>query len=236
MNWRRGLLLAGINLGIAVPLIVWLAANDAAYVRGHSIPAQRLVDAPSVPTAPEAETRTVGPCRTIWVDCPAQITIVRLANFPAFVLTYWRSEQPAPWSLAGMLHADSTWPPTPSSVAAQKRVAGVDPSLMVCRKAAAGDDAMDMVMGQKVRAPCVEDGEKSDLGAEPRWIGGYLKQSLGAGFEQQIEEVPRSREVQRVQFVGQGKHDVEVVGVEQVALLGFEPSPPGVCLALGTAS
>jgi hypothetical protein len=122
MNWHRGLLLAGIHLCIAVPLIVWLAANDATYVRDHSNSQQRLIDAPGVPTGHEGKTISVGPCRTIWVDCPAQITIVRLANFPAFVLTYWRSERPAPWSLAGVLHADSPWPPTPSSVAAQKRV------------------------------------------------------------------------------------------------------------------
>ena len=73
---------------------------------------------------------------------------------------------------------------------------------------------MDMVMGQQVRAPCVEDGEESDLGAESPWIGGHLEQGLGAGLEQQIEEAPRSSERQRVQFVGQGEDDVEVVGVE----------------------
>src|ERR1035437_10963908 len=82
MNWRRGLLLAGIHPGIAVPLIVWLAANDAAYVRDHSISQQRLIDAPSLTMGQKGKTISVGPCRTIWVDCPAQITIVRLANFP----------------------------------------------------------------------------------------------------------------------------------------------------------
>jgi hypothetical protein len=35
--------------------------------------------------------------------------------------------------------------------------------------------------------------------------------------------------------VGQGEDDVEVVGVEQVALLGFEPSPAGLRLALRAA-
>jgi hypothetical protein len=33
MNWRRGLLLAGINLLAAVPLISLLAARDSQYVK-----------------------------------------------------------------------------------------------------------------------------------------------------------------------------------------------------------
>jgi hypothetical protein len=33
MNWRRGVLLAGINLLVAVPLILSTEARDAAYLR-----------------------------------------------------------------------------------------------------------------------------------------------------------------------------------------------------------
>lgn len=115
-------------------------------------------------------------------------------------------------------------------------MAGVDPSLVVGGQTAGGDDAMDVVMGQQIRAPGVQDGEESDLGAEPLGIGGHLEQSLGAGLEQQIEESLGRSERQRVQFVGQGEDDVEVVGVEQVALLRLKPLPASLRLALGTAS
>ena len=91
-------------------------------------------------------------------------------------------------------------------------------------------------MGQQVRTPRVQDGEESDLGAEPLRIGCNFHQSLGAGLEQQIEESAGSGERQRVQFVGHGEDDMEIVGVEQVALLRFDPSPAGLRLALGTAT
>ena len=90
-------------------------------------------------------------------------------------------------------------------------------------------------MAEQVLTPGMQDGEESDLGAEPFGIGGHLEQGPGAGLEQQVE-VPGSSERQRVQFVGQGEDDMEVVGVEQVPLLGFEPSPAGLRLALGAAS
>ena len=67
-------------------------------------------------------------------------------------------------------------------------MAGVDPSLVVGRQSAAGDDTVDMVMGQQVRTPGVQDGEESDLGAESRRIGGHLEQGLRTGLEQKIEE------------------------------------------------
>jgi hypothetical protein len=82
----------------------------------------------------------------------------------------------------------------------------------------------------------VKDGEESDLGAEPLRICGNFDQSLGAGLEQQIEESPGSRERQRVQFMRHGKDDMEIVGVQQVALLSLDPTPAGLRLAFGTAS
>jgi len=91
-------------------------------------------------------------------------------------------------------------------------------------------------MGQQVGTPCMQNGEESDLGAEPVGIGGHFEQGLGTGFKQQIEEWPGSGERQRVQFVGHGKHDVEIVGVQQILLLGFEPSLAGLRLALGATS
>ncbi len=111
----------------------------------------------------------------------------------------------------------------------------MDPSTVVGRQSSGGNDAVDMVVAKQVLAPCVQDGEESDLGTEPLWIGGHLEQGLGAGREQQIEESLGSSERQRVQFVGHGEDDVEIVSVEQVALLCFEPSQAGLPLALWTA-
>ena len=82
----------------------------------------------------------------------------------------------------------------------------------------------------------MQDGEESDLGAEAPGIGGHFEQGLGAGVEQQVEQWPGCSERQRVQFVGHGEDEMEVAGVEQVALLGFEPSLAGMCLALRTTT
>jgi hypothetical protein len=92
---------------------------------------------------------------------------------------------------------------------------------------------MDVVMAQQVLAPGMEDGEEADLGAEPFRIGSHFEQGLGTGLEQQVEKGPGRSPSQGVQFVGQGEDDMEVVGVEQVPLLGFEPSPAFLRLALG---
>lgn len=91
-------------------------------------------------------------------------------------------------------------------------------------------------MSQQVGPPGVQDGEEPDLGAQPVGIGGHLQQGLGSGLEQQVEEWPGCGESQGVQFVGQGEDDVEVVGVDEIALLRFEPSPPFLHLAFWTAS
>jgi hypothetical protein len=89
-----------------------------------------------------------------------------------------------------------------------------------------------MVMRQKVRTPRVQDREKSNLGAESPWVGGHLEQRLGTGFKQQVEEISGSSESQRVQLVGNGEHDMEVVDVEQVALLRLDPALSSLCLTL----
>jgi hypothetical protein len=82
----------------------------------------------------------------------------------------------------------------------------------------------------------MEYGEETDLGAEAFWIGCDFQQSLGTGRKQQIEECGRAGQGERVEFVGHGEYDVEIVGVEQIPLLRLDPSLAGLCLALGTAS
>jgi hypothetical protein len=118
----------------------------------------------------------------------------------------------------------------------EQRVAGGNPSLMIGGQSAAGDHAMDVIMAQQGLTPGMQDGEESDLCAEPFWIGSHFEQGLRTGIEQQIEERPRRSQCQGVQFVGHGEHEVEVVGVQQIPLLCFKPSPALLRLALGAAS
>ena len=61
----------------------------------------------------------------------------------------------------------------------EQRVAGRDPALMIWRQAAGGNDAMDMIMGQQVLTPGVQDGEESDLCAQPFGIGSRLQAGPG---------------------------------------------------------
>jgi len=94
---------------------------------------------------------------------------------------------------------------------------------------------MDMVMNQEVRTPGVQDGEESDLRTEMIGIAGHLEQGLGAGIEEQIEERLGRSHPQRVQLVGQREDDMEVVGVDEIALLKLEPSPACLRLAFRAA-
>jgi hypothetical protein len=104
MNWRRGLLLAGIHLAVAVPLILSLEARDAKYLRNRHISVSPPVQT-SQPAAQEGETVSFSPCG-MWVHYPPQTVIVNFANIPAFILTGWQMECPPHWSLSGRLHAD----------------------------------------------------------------------------------------------------------------------------------
>ncbi len=104
MNWRRGLLLAGIHLAVAVPLILTLEARDAEFLRNRHITMTPPAQA-SPPAAQEGETVSFSPYG-MWVHYPPQTYIVQVANLPAFVLTGWRMESPAHWTLAGRLQAD----------------------------------------------------------------------------------------------------------------------------------
>ena len=62
----------------------------------------------------------------------------------------------------------------------EQRMAGVDPSLMIGRQSAGGNDGMDMVMGQQVGTPRVQDGEEPDLGTEAFGISERLRAGSGS--------------------------------------------------------
>ena len=72
----------------------------------------------------------------------------------------------------------------------EHRMAGMNPALVIGRQSAAGNDCVNMIMGQQVRSPRVQDGEEPDLCAEALGINGDFEQGLGTGIGQQVKQWP----------------------------------------------
>jgi hypothetical protein len=134
MNWRRGLLLAGINLVAAVPLILMLDAGDAQFLREReentaiaaresaAREAAREVQSPaSAEPAQEEQAVFFNPCE-LWVHYPAQVNVVRVGNPLASSLTGWRLVCPEKWTLAGMLFGPTEQVWTASTMPAHRQV------------------------------------------------------------------------------------------------------------------
>ncbi len=134
MNWRRGLLLAGINLIAAVPLICLLAARDAQFIKERepqsAVPAIRpgIVDREFKPRVEarlvlvqEDQTVSFSPCG-LWGHILPQVSAVQLGNLPAFVLSQWREACPPRWSIASMLGVQVAGLSSPDNVKAMRRV------------------------------------------------------------------------------------------------------------------
>jgi len=114
MNSRRGLLLAGINLAVALPMIGILASRDAQWLRDRkqdsrpsetsSIASLSEFSAPQSKKAPAQEEQIVSfnSCG-LWGRDPVQVSVVQWGNLPAFVVTEWRVACPPKWSLASRL-------------------------------------------------------------------------------------------------------------------------------------
>ena len=137
MNWRRGLLLAGINLAVAVPMILMMEARDQKYAltREEIMAKNTREDAPKPPEPPTPEPEqaspehaeetvsfTFDPC-TIWrSNDPVQVLVVESADLPSVALSGWSDVCPPHWSLAGRLRGKMTWPPTPLWMETQREI------------------------------------------------------------------------------------------------------------------
>ena len=136
MNWRRGLLLAGINLAVAIPMILMMEARDQKYaLTQEEIMAKTArVDTPRPPELPTLEPhmasskqaeeeQAVGfdPC-AMWGHYPVQVVVLQAANMPSVALAGWEEVCPPQWSLAGRLHGKSSWPPTPLWMETQREI------------------------------------------------------------------------------------------------------------------
>jgi len=102
MNWKRGLLLAGINFVVAFPVVLSIQARTEKHARHH----QRIENPPRQPQSSAPDERTVDfsldPCEGV-VEYPPPVVVVRLSNLPATVLTGWALLCPPPWSLSARL-------------------------------------------------------------------------------------------------------------------------------------
>ncbi len=131
MNWLRGLLLSGVNLAAAVPLIVMLEVRVEAFHNEHAegadhAPPTWIASDPVLKTAPsadEGETVTFDPC-SMWAHYPTEELIARFANLPAITLAGWRQACPPRWTLAGMLKVGYPWTRAPYSLMTCREVDG----------------------------------------------------------------------------------------------------------------
>jgi hypothetical protein len=119
MNWRRGILLAGINLAVAVPLIVMLEVKDETNLREWGARPAQVTDGAATP---EGEERTVAfnPCN-LWVHYSEQQDMVWFPNLPAAILSGFQQLCPSRWTLAGRLNVGYSW--SSSTIPARRKVA-----------------------------------------------------------------------------------------------------------------
>jgi len=105
MNWRRGLLLAGIHLAVAGSLITWQESREWQYLHSDASPTQN----PTLRLAAWQEEQGVGfdPCNGGFVcyGPRPQYYVVYSANIPVAAISGWNEPCPASWSLAGLMNA-----------------------------------------------------------------------------------------------------------------------------------
>ncbi len=124
MNWRRGVLLAGINLAVAVPLIVIVEMQRETEMKARYVPpVQHVGGLTPMIASPDGEQQTImfDPCAMTFHYPPEQ-RVPRLVNVPAAVLSGWQQECPAGWSLAGQLKVGYSWVEPPSMAPARRTV------------------------------------------------------------------------------------------------------------------
>jgi hypothetical protein len=133
MNWRRGLVLAGIHLAVAVPLMLSLEARDSESLRrrqeANAEASREAAARPQAPTpAPtEADSTENDSAQTVRFDpdpCsmtahyPAQVTVEASAGYPAVIVTGWRMYCSPSWSLSRRWASERLWIPTSADEAA----------------------------------------------------------------------------------------------------------------------
>jgi hypothetical protein len=116
----------------------------------------------------------------------------------------------------------------------EESVATTHPAFTIETYAAAGDDAVQVRMSEKVLSPGVQDGKAADPGAEMLWISGEGQKGFGSGPKQKGVDGAAVLECQGSQFVREGENDVEVLDIEKLLLTGLEPRGTSRALTLRT--
>jgi hypothetical protein len=130
MNWRRGLLLAGINLAVAVPMILMMEARDQKdaltqeeiMAKGAPSPPEFPWPKPAPANPEQAEETVTFDLCAMWGHYPVQVGVMQGADLPSVVLAGWEGTCPPHWSLAGRLRGRTTWPPTPLWMETQRKI------------------------------------------------------------------------------------------------------------------
>jgi hypothetical protein len=134
MKWKRGLLLAGVNLIAAAAMIALLESRDARYVNeneSNRLPGARSkvvwrtgldgLRPPRLVAAQEEQTINFPPCGGL-VHYPVQVEVVRLGNMPASELVGWRLDCRPRWTLSGRILGEVEKVPTKRELPLQRRV------------------------------------------------------------------------------------------------------------------
>jgi hypothetical protein len=105
----------------------------------------------------------------------------------------------------------------------EETVATGGPVLAVGTDAAAGDEAVQVGMDEKVLSPGMQEGDAADPGPEMLRIPRDRQESFGSGTKQHSVDGTAVLECQWRQLVREGEYDVEVLHVENLLLTGLEP-------------
>ncbi len=99
------------------------------------------------------------------------------------------------------------------------------------------DNDMQVKVVTQFLIPGVQDGDEPWLAFElPFWVQGEARERFVHGAEEQSEHDGFVLENERVEFVREGEHAVEVWHIEQFTLTLFEPLLFDESLALGTVA
>ncbi|HWE84493.1 MAG TPA: hypothetical protein VG267_06085 [Terracidiphilus sp.] len=104
VQWRRGLVLAGIHLAVCAPLVVWEEAHIWDWVRSQE---NWRPDPAPVVQPEDGETVTFSPCG-MWYHMSLPQRIIVMGELPAAAVSGWREPCPPAWSFAGLV--GMSWP------------------------------------------------------------------------------------------------------------------------------
>jgi hypothetical protein len=99
MNWRRGLLLAGINLAIAVPICTIEESFMWRFLRSQSIPTKPSIEQLVAFQEEPSLVLPADPCY-MWRTTSAPLLIITAANLPALLVSGWGDRCPPKLPLA----------------------------------------------------------------------------------------------------------------------------------------